>query len=1694
MGRRILAFFLGMIFGIILVLGALAGGLFIAATVIKPKDIYPDSTKFLGDLAGKSLWDIYKSVSALYNDKVGVTDENGKYFTLGQFCEHYNINPNELFGGKQVPQEVLDVPVFELIKGDKDKALEQVKVSVIPALINMYTGKESEDGSANAMFPDSVLEKLSAHSVTELKDGMANVFAEVYISEIAMGMLPLEQTEDNTLLWALGQSKLGPLLGGIQGKMLLQFKEGGAFETLGNQPLVTLLGNTSQILNALFKSNALKDLVDENGDLNPDLIINSVYLGELLGLQRAPITEEQLENFVETEHANDDMKLLYCEETQSYALQTKDGAYAAKNICRNEEEEHEHTLDCYGFVWYSATATETHADTDLVLEELHYPLATGMYAALADVTMGQLTSGDSNALLNKVMNVPLKELLEGQEMSGIFANLADMTISELINGGIDDMYLGQLLGYELNEIDRPAGEITELYKNDPKQDGEKVSKYLIENEDGTVAGLSMDGKTWYEGELVCTKEEHTHTSECHLQEGGAYSCGKTAHTHNVSGCYGFVWYEQCTEQHEHEGELVKEEKHFKRTEGLMAKLSNKQISDLSSLNDMLLELTLQDVLGDSVPDILNSLKDVPIGELNDAINDMYLGDLLSFRRRPLTDDELSQYANNFANADATPVENVKYKIDAEHNVTGYAKLSDEVWYEAQLNCIEEEHVHSEACRNKGADGYVCGKTEHLHTDECFGFVWYKKCEDSSPEHSHDGEWIPQENNEERLPYVPAEGMMGKLADEQVKNLGNLDETAKRLTLGDVMGDDIPGILQSLKDVPIGKLDGAIDNLYLGQLLEYRRKDSAEIDDFEGYVEETLTENDVVVVKSNGTGYVRLDGETWYEASFTCTNESEAHTHTAACYGYVWYKLCDTQHNHAEEGDWLPETSDSYYTVADGMMGKLANEKVSNLGNLNETVQTFTLYDVLGDSVPDMLVSIKDTPISGLNDAINGMYLGDLLKYKRRPVTELESYTSLYADGSVEVRQREGAFAMTDDGENWYEAAFICDEEHTHGVGCYGFVWYEAVEGDHEHSESEWVDDVHRVPVTGMMGKLAREKVGNLGNLNDTVQNFTLQDVLGESVPDMLKSIKDTKIKNLNEAINGMYLGDFLEYRRRSAEELGVDASDYTTELEASKDETGAVLSYAVRLDDKGNALKQEGEIWYEARLCCTDVSPEHTHKSSCYGYVWYKACNVEHDHDGEWLPKNESKHFVVADGMMGKLADEKVSNLGDLNSTIQTFTLRDVMGDNIPASLLTLADTPIGNLGQAIDSMYLGSFLQYRRKSVSAQEIADFSATSVDGVMQKQEGKTVVYAMRDGTDWFVASNLCGIEEHVHDDATCKKDEHNNYTCGKTPHPHTAACFGITWYEKCGESHSHEGEWIPTDDNPDNAAFVPAENLLGRMSRLKINELNGENISNVVNDTPLGDVLTMEKTSNGLLKELATVKIGDLSDELDAVYVGIAMSYRRQEVQRTEDDGWTWIAADTNKNHNRSDEVYKDGEGNYYIHDKKHDTYYKAQLTCRDKTLSHEHTFTCFGYIWYNCPSTNDDDPDHVHGTNGSCQQVKGLSEKLSNLRIDDLNGNKITALAESLTVLDLIDSKMMDLDPDNVALLSIIFEKNESHGCSLIGYITSGQDAVTYWKNCSGHNGSAPTAEHGLEWQEMLLQDFIGDLLDAITSISGARG
>lgn len=636
---RVLAFFLGMIFGIVFLLGSLGLGVYLAVTKVTPADISQE-TAVLGDLANMSLLDIYKNLSTLYSQKIGVADQNGKYYSLGDLCTQYNIDSQNLFG-VSLSDDLLEVPVFEFFSATTDsqgnngvqRALKQIKVSAIPSLLNLFV--KNEDGSA--LVNDNVMEELSNYNIVELmtkEQGIAYVFENITFSQLLPENFPSDPNGDNALMWAVGQSSVGKLYTalGSNDSLFLQLKDGGALETLGQMEVTDLLGSEAGTLSSLFGDTLVVDLVGENGEINVDDIINYTYVGSLLGCIRNEITDVSGYHVLPSSPNGD---VLYGIIDGKYSLvKQEDGKYYEAELTCTEQHD-VHGYDCYGFVWYNSSVLPSDhpctPDEELIKDGLHHSKVSSLYGAFVNLRIADITGGSFDAILDKVKDLTIGEIVNG-EVSGILANFADMTVGELLDGGLEDMYLGSFLGYARTQADSSAVTgVTTL------PDGTKV---------GVCNGktvMSDDGKTWYLAQQTCEQ-----------------------HADHTRDCYRYVWTDGSA-----------------AVEGLMAKFADKKVNSLGDMSDMLQQLTLAEVLGEeNLTGIFRQLANVPIGQISAEIDNIYIGTVLEYTRKQVAD--ISGY---------TAVDDV---ADVLQNNGEFVRKDGDVWYEAKLDCTES-HVHNSDC-------------------------------------------------------------------------------------------------------------------------------------------------------------------------------------------------------------------------------------------------------------------------------------------------------------------------------------------------------------------------------------------------------------------------------------------------------------------------------------------------------------------------------------------------------------------------------------------------------------------------------------------------------------------------------------------------------------------------------------------------------------------------------------------------------------------------------------------------------------------------------------------------------------------------------------------------------------------------------------------------------------------------------------
>ena len=636
---RVLAFFLGMIFGIVFLLGSLGLGVYLAVTKVTPADISQE-TAVLGDLANMSLLDIYKNLSTLYSQKIGVADQNGKYYSLGDLCTQYNIDSQNLFG-VSLSDDLLEVPVFEFFSATTDsqgnngvqRALKQIKVSAIPSLLNLFV--KNEDGSA--IVNDNVMEELSNYNIVELmtkEQGIAYVFENITFSQLLPENFPSDPNGDNALMWAVGQSSVGKLYTalGSNDSLFLQLKDGGALETLGQMEVTDLLGSEAGTLSSLFGDTLVVDLVGENGEINVDDIINYTYVGSLLGCIRNEITDVSGYHVLASS-PNGDVLYGIIDGKDSLVKQEDGKYYEAELTCTEQHDVHGY--DCYGFVWYNSSVLPSDhpctPDEELIKDCLHHSKVSSLYGAFVNLRIADITGGSFDAILDKVKDLTIGEIVNG-EVSGILANFADMSLGELLDGGLEDMYLGSFLGYARTQADSSAVTgVTTL------PDGTKV---------GVCNGktvMSDDGKTWYLAQQTCEQ-----------------------HADHTRDCYRYVWTDGSA-----------------AVEGLMAKFADKKVNSLGDMSDMLQQLTLAEVLGEeNLTGIFRQLANVPIGQISAEIDNIYIGTVLEYTRKQVAD--ISGY---------TAVDDV---ADVLQNNGEFVRKDGDVWYEAKLDCTES-HVHNSDC-------------------------------------------------------------------------------------------------------------------------------------------------------------------------------------------------------------------------------------------------------------------------------------------------------------------------------------------------------------------------------------------------------------------------------------------------------------------------------------------------------------------------------------------------------------------------------------------------------------------------------------------------------------------------------------------------------------------------------------------------------------------------------------------------------------------------------------------------------------------------------------------------------------------------------------------------------------------------------------------------------------------------------------
>lgn len=1035
---KVFAFILGMLFGIIVICGAV----FACIAVVTPDMVTGGgASDYVGDFGKMSLLGMFNKFKDLYTNYTGcfykyvtdpatgefVLDENGRkqieicttddgeYFTLGMFCATTGIDLDKVLN-TELPQSVYSLPLLEYFNGSNgvSNAMSQIKVSTIPDIVNLFA---KTDESGNKIINQAAVDKLAAYSLTDLlaENGLETVFAEVKLSDIASSVFPVDPTEEGkALMYAVGQATVGKALGAFKrGEILPQLKAGGAFEEIGKLKVTQLVDSNETIQN-IFGNTLVSELVNDEGKFDVDKLLDTTKIGGVLGYTydevedkwyksdsagnktyadgivaaiagltiREVMNADELQNLTIGELLGYERNPVSVDGYTAYGTLTdvmtdgsryakKDGDkwYEAKLNCT---EEHEHTSDCFTYIWYTLCTKEgAHADhaDDVTINGKYYVAAEPAVNAVCGITIKQLTNDAMNVLTGALLDLKISDIIPADQLDGTMASLADMTVRQLTEGGIDTLYFGQLFDYARTEV----ADTTD-YTVDVLTDGEEV---IVRANADKSAYIRLGGDKWYTAKLVCDNTD-------------------TAHVHDKD-CYGFVWTKDGAEP-----------------DGIQATLANYTVGDVGRLNDIVKNLTLGEVMASDLPARFESLRNVKISELGTEIDKMTMADFLN-------------YTKGAEVLDTTGYTAYKGLTDVMTNGTNYIKKDGEKWYVAILACTKA----------------------HTHTSDCFTV------------------WTDSEGND-------VTGISAKLADTTVAELSDIQSKIKTFTLRDVMGDDLPTMLASLADTPLDQLDGAVKNMLVGDMLEYTR---TEVADLTGYTAcGTLTD-----VMTNGTSFVKKDGDKWYVATQNCDVTDSTHVHTTDCFDYKW--------------------KDNTGAEVSGVLSQIAGMTIVELqdGNaVNDKIQNMKLGDVMtiaDDERP--LGALKNTKIKDLGTSFKQLTLGDVI--------EINGESSLLLR-NLKDKKLDNISGAIDD-----------------------LTIKEVIEVD---------------PSSPKLLQTLANKNTKISELGTAMNDLKLSDVIDTSGNPILRSLEGSNINNLGNDLNGVQMGTVLNYTKIAAGECTTSGHSY----------------------------------------------------------------------------------------------------------------------------------------------------------------------------------------------------------------------------------------------------------------------------------------------------------------------------------------------------------------------------------------------------------------------------------------------------------------------------------------------------------------------------------------------------------------------
>ena len=449
----------------------------------------------------------------------------------------------------------------------------------------------------------------------------------------------------------------------------------------------------------------------------------------------------------------------------------------------------------------------------------------------------------------------------------------------------------------------------------------------------------------------------------------------------------------------------------------------------------------------------------------------------------------------------------------------------------------------------------------------------------------------------------------------VKSEDKLQEIVNKMTLRDVLGNSVDSnaIFKKLGDKKIGELTEAINDLYIGDILDYGKVENKTSDGYRIYVDNDGNEYyNTTVLDENGT----------FTGAWSSVDAANAATAAGIAFdsNVGRYKYADGKYL-AESNDWNEKDGNA----VTGVRSILANFKVGELDDpdfdarINSLVGTLVLSNVIeiDTSSPKILQLLANSKLNKLSEDINKLYIGEILDYSKITKTNAGGY-SIYADV-------DGNEYYRDDNDNWFKAndnsvASITLDNETGR--------YKDANGKFLAEVNTWYDKDNK-EVTGVTAILADFRIGELDDsdfnarVTASVENRKLGELMtiDTNSARVLQSLKDVKLKDLSTKINAMTLDNFIAIDENSPRIL------YLVK-DATLENLGATIDGLVLGDIMGYA--------------CGNKTEGHKHDKNC---TWYTdgtlATPVEE------IPAMIAKYTIkeVSDGNFASTLKGDINNL-----------------------------------------------------------------------------------------------------------------------------------------------------------------------------------------------------------------------------------------------------------------------------------------------------------------------------------------------------------------------------------------------------------------------------------------------------------------